>query len=81
MATQKTVGTLGSTCHPVFCAQLQEVAFLRAFGQGTLPAQAFPLRVGKETFRDQLQLTTKMPNWWPPSGTIYRLDLLSPGKL
>lgn len=43
------MGTLGSTRHPVFCAQLQEVVFPRAFGQGTLPARAFPLRVGKET--------------------------------
>lgn len=36
------------TCHPFLCAQLQ-VALARVFGQGTLPVQAFPLRVGKET--------------------------------
>lgn len=40
--------TLGSTCHPVLGAQFQ-VALARVFGQGTLPVQAFPLRVGKGT--------------------------------
>lgn len=54
--------------HPVLCAQLQEAALPRVFGQGTLPAQALPLRVGKETLRHPLQLTTEPPCWWPPPG-------------